>query len=55
MPDDLPPVRYLRTSENPRNAWSAKPRSRVRRAASKGKRIAVKDSIVVAGVLMMKT
>ena len=61
MPDYLPPVKYPRTpgsfpepSENPRNAWYVK--TSIKGASSgplKGKRVAVKDNVMVAGVPMM--
>lgn len=61
MPDELPEVKYPRTpgyrplpSENPRNAWYRK--ATVKGAASgklKGKTVALKDNIMLAGVPMM--
>jgi amidase len=61
MPDELPPVKYPRTpgyrpgpDENPRNAWYRK--STVKGAASgklKGKTVALKDNVMLAGVPMM--
>lgn len=61
MPDEVPPVQYPRTpgyrpgaAENPRNAWYRK--TSIKGAAGgklKGKRIAIKDNIMVAGVPMM--
>src|SRR5215467_10350388 len=61
MPDELPEVKYPRTpgyrpspEENPRNAWYRK--ARVEGAASgklKGKVVALKDNIMLAGVPMM--
>jgi amidase len=61
MPDEVPIVRYPRSpgyrpapEENPRNAWYRK--STVRGASSgklKGKTIALKDNIMLAGVPMM--
>jgi amidase len=61
MPDEVPPVKYPRTpgyrpapEENPRNAWYRK--SKVKGAASgklKGKTVALKDNIMLAGVPMM--
>lgn len=61
MPDELPVVKYPRTpgyrpspEENPRNAWYRK--STVKGAASgklKGKTVALKDNIMLAGVPMM--
>lgn len=60
-PDNLPPVRYPRSpghfpdfSENPLNAWYVK--TEVRGAPDgplRGKRIALKDTICLAGVPMM--
>ena len=60
MPDELPEVKYPRTpgyrpsaEENPRNAWYRK--STVKGAASgklKGKTVALKDNIMLAGVPM---
>lgn len=60
-PDNLPPVRYPRSpgqfpdfSENPLNAWYVK--TEIRGAPDgplRGKRIAVKDTVCVAGVPMM--
>jgi amidase len=61
MPDELPPVKYPRTpgyrpspEENPRNAWYRK--AIVKGAATgklKGKTVALKDNIMLAGVPMM--
>ena len=61
MPDEIPVVKYPRTpgyrpgpEENPRNAWYRK--STVKGAASgklKGKVVALKDNIMLAGVPMM--
>jgi len=61
MPDEVPVVRYPRTpgyrpgpEENPRNAWYRK--ATVKGAASgklKGKTVALKDNIMLAGVPMM--
>jgi amidase len=61
MPDEVPPVKYPRTpgyrpgpEENPRNAWYRK--TSVQGASQgklKGKRIALKDNIMLAGVPMM--
>ena len=61
MPDYLPAVKYPRTpgyfpdpSENTRNAWYV--RTSIKGASSgllKGKRVAVKDNVMVAGVPMM--
>src|SRR3954467_1727073 len=61
MPDNLPAVKYPRTpgyfpdaSQNPRNAWYV--RTSIKGASSgvlKGKRVAVKDNVMVAGVPMM--
>jgi len=60
MPDEVPEVKYPRTpgrrpsaEENPRNAWYRK--STVKGAASgklKGKTVALKDNIMLAGVPM---
>jgi amidase len=61
MPDEVPAVKYPRTpgyrpgpAENPRNAWYRK--TSIKGAASgklKGKRVAIKDNVMVAGVPMM--
>jgi amidase len=61
MPDEVPPVKYPRTpgyrpspEENPRNAWYRK--ATVKGAGSgklKGKKVALKDNIMLAGVPMM--
>jgi len=61
MPDEVPPVTYPRTpgyrpgpDENPRNAWYRK--TSVKGAPQgklKGKRLALKDNIMLAGVPMM--
>ncbi|MGY8663841.1 amidase [Bradyrhizobium sp. UFLA05-109] len=61
MPDELPVVKYPRTpgyrpspSENPRNAWYRK--TNIQGAAGgklKGKKVALKDNIMLAGVPMM--
>jgi amidase len=61
MPDEVPPVKYPRTpgyqpspEENPRNAWYRK--SVVKGANEgklKGKTVALKDNIMLAGVPMM--
>jgi len=61
MPDEVPPVKYPRTpgyrpsaEENPRNAWYRK--SSVKGAGAgklKGKTVALKDNILLAGVPMM--
>jgi amidase len=61
MPDEVPPVKYPRTpgyrpsaEENPRNAWYRK--STVKGAPGgklKGKTVALKDNIMLAGVPMM--
>ena len=61
MPDEVPPVKYPRTpgyrpspEENPRNAWYRK--ATVKGADSgklKGKKVALKDNIMLAGVPMM--
>lgn len=61
MPDNLPVVKYPRTpgyfptpEENPRNAWYVK--TSIKGAASgklAGKKIAIKDNVMVAGVPMM--
>lgn len=61
MPDEVPPVKYLRTpgyrpgpEENQRNAWYR--RTSVKGAPTgklKGKRVALKDNVMLAGVPMM--
>ena len=60
MPDYLPPVKYPRTPGyfpsvgEPRNAWYV--RTSIKGASSgplKGKKVAVKDNVMVAGVPMM--
>src|SRR5882724_1086207 len=61
MPDEVPPVKYPRTpghrppaEDNRRNAWYR--RTSIKGAPAgklKGKRVAVKDNIMVAGVPMM--
>ena len=61
LPDNLPEVKYPRTpghmplpAENPRNAWYVK--TAIKGAPTgklAGKRIAVKDNVMVAGVPMM--
>jgi amidase len=61
MPDYLPTVKYPRTpgyfpsaEENPRNAWYVK--TSIQGAPSgplKGKKVAIKDNVMVAGVPMM--
>ncbi len=61
MPDEVPAVKYPRTpgyrpkaEENPRNAWYRK--TSITGAAGgklKGKQIAIKDNVMVAGVPMM--
>jgi amidase len=61
MPDEVPTVRYPRTpgyrpgpEENPRNAWYR--RTSIKGAPDgklKGKAVAVKDNVMVAGVPMM--
>ena len=61
MPDCLPKVKYPRTpgyfppaEENPRNAWYVK--TSIQGAPSgplKGKKVAIKDNVMVAGVPMM--
>src|SRR6185295_8946032 len=61
MPDNLPAVKYPRTpgyfpdaSQNSRNAWYV--RTSIKGASSgvlKGKKVAVKDNVMVAGVPMM--
>jgi len=61
MPDYLPKVNYPRTpgyfpsgEENPRNAWYVK--TSIPGAPSgplKGKKVAIKDNVMVAGVPMM--
>jgi amidase len=61
LPDEIPEVKYPRTpgyqpdpAENKHNAWHRK--TVIRGAATgklKGKRIAIKDNVMVAGVPMM--
>jgi amidase len=61
MPDEVPPVKYPRSpgyrpgaEENPRNAWYRK--ATVKGAPSgklKGKTVALKDNVMLAGVPMM--
>ena len=61
MPDELPPVKYPRTpgyfpaaEENKHNAWYVK--TSIKGAADgplKGKKVAAKDNVMVAGVPMM--
>ena len=61
LPDNLPEVKYPRTpgvfpspAENPRNAWYVK--TAIKGAPSgklAGKRVAIKDNVMVAGVPMM--
>src|SRR6185437_12672194 len=61
MPDEVPPVRYPRTpgyrpdpAENTRNAWYRK--TTIKGAPGgklKGKRVAIKDNVMMAGVPMM--
>ena len=61
LPDEIPEVKYPRTpgyqpdpAENKHNAWHRK--TAIRGAATgklKGKRIAIKDNVMVAGVPMM--
>jgi amidase len=61
MPDNLPPVKYPRapasmpsSAENPRNAWYV--RTSIKGAPSgklAGKKVAIKDNVMVAGVPMM--
>lgn len=61
MPDELPAVKYPRTpgyfpaaEENPRNAWYVKTSIKgASKGPLKGKRLAVKDNVMVAGVPMM--
>jgi amidase len=61
MPDEVPEVRYPRTpgyrpapEENPRNAWYRKTSVKgASRGKLKGKRVALKDNIMLAGVPMM--
>ncbi|GGC83063.1 amidase [Chelatococcus reniformis] len=61
MPDELPPVRYPRTpgyqpsgEENSRNAWYRKAVVKgASRGKLKGKTVALKDNIMLAGVPMM--
>jgi len=61
LPDNLPPVKYPRTpgyrpqpAENKHNAWYYK--SKIEGAPQgklKGKRVVIKDNVMVAGVPMM--
>ena len=61
MPDELPPVKYPRTpgyrphgEENPLNAWYYKSTVKgASRGKLKGKTVALKDNIMLAGVPMM--
>jgi amidase len=61
LPDNLPPVKYPRTpgvrpspEENPHNAWYYKTEIRgAPQGKLKGKRVAIKDNVMVAGVPMM--
>ncbi len=61
MPDEVPVVKYPRTpgyrpgpDENPRNAWYRKASVKGAPAGKlKGKRVALKDNIMLAGVPMM--
>src|SRR5438093_6004058 len=61
MPDEVPAVKYPRTpgyrpkaEENPRNAWYRKTSIKGAPAGKlKGKRVAIKDNVMVAGVPMM--
>ena len=61
LPDNVPPVRYPRTpgyrpeaAENPHGAWYIKTAIRgARRGKLAGKRVAVKDTVCVAGVRMI--
>ncbi len=61
MPDEVPTVKYPRTpgyrpaaEENPRNAWYRKTSIKGAPAGKlAGKRVAVKDNVMVAGVPMM--
>ena len=61
MPDNLPPVKYPRTpgqrpapEENKHNAWYVKTRVEgAARGKLKGKTVALKDNIMLAGVPMM--
>lgn len=61
LPDDLPPVKYPRTpgyrpgpEENPLGAWYMKTDIKgAARGPLKGKRVAVKDNVCLAGVPMM--
>jgi amidase len=61
MPDHLPPVAHPRTpgrfpspEENPHNAWYVRTSIKgASRGRLKGKRVAIKDNVMVAGVPMM--
>jgi amidase len=61
MPDNLPPVKYPRTpgympssAENPRNAWYVKTAIKGAPAGKlAGKKVAIKDNAMVAGIPMM--
>ena len=60
MPDNLPPVKYPRTpgyrpsgEENKHNAWYVKTAIKGARGKLKGKTVALKDNVMLAGVPMM--
>lgn len=61
LPDALPPVHYPRTpghmpapAENPHNAWYVKTAIKGKSSGPlKGKKVAIKDNVMVAGVPMM--